>query len=224
LDGTYQVNNEYNEDIPVSLPAGRHLIEIRNVGGDWFYLDWVRLVNVLPSRYAGGWEPSPVAVGVRAEKETLLYVVSPQVNFPANATNATIEPLIGASLRVRHLPAGRYQAFWSEPRTAVAVGETTGRSDGVELVLPLPPFTEDLAGRLLTAADFGFTPPLAPAPRRFQTSLYGEPGHHYRVEISDQLTAWTPWLTLTNLAGAVSLEDSSPTNLSRRFYRARLAE
>ena len=37
-DGQYAVNNEYNEDITIPLPAGRNVIEISNPGGDWFLL------------------------------------------------------------------------------------------------------------------------------------------------------------------------------------------
>ena len=32
LDGLNEVNNEYNLDIPLNLPAGKHLIEITNTG------------------------------------------------------------------------------------------------------------------------------------------------------------------------------------------------
>src|SRR5437762_4008810 len=45
LDGGYQVNNEYNVDIPVNLPPGNHLVEIRNPGGDWLYLDCAREIR-----------------------------------------------------------------------------------------------------------------------------------------------------------------------------------
>jgi hypothetical protein len=79
-DGGSQVNNEYNEDFTVELPKGRQLIEVRNTGQDWFYLDWLRVENALPAEYADAWKPSPIATGLRGETESLLYVVSPHVN------------------------------------------------------------------------------------------------------------------------------------------------
>lgn len=45
-DGQYEVNGEYDEDIALALPAGKHLIEVRNAGADWFNLDWARTSTV----------------------------------------------------------------------------------------------------------------------------------------------------------------------------------
>ena len=98
LDGGYAVNNEYNVDIPANLPAGNHLVEIRNGGGDWFYLDWVGLEQVLRATYPGGWEPSPAAIGLQGDRESLLYVVAPDASYPAGATNVTLPLQQGKSL------------------------------------------------------------------------------------------------------------------------------
>lgn len=90
LDGTYAVDEEYNTNITVNLPAGKHVITITNAGGDWFYLDWVQLNQVLPSTYTGNWQPSQQAIGLRGTHEALLYVVSPNAAFPAGGTTATL--------------------------------------------------------------------------------------------------------------------------------------
>lgn len=147
-DGGSEVNQEYNEDIVVELPGGRRSLEVRNAGADWFNLDWVRLENVLPAAYPGGWKPSPIAVGLRGERQALVYVVNPRASFPANATNAVVAPWPGATLEIRGLPAGRHQAAWFEPASARRLGETVGDSRGGWLTLPLPGFAEDLAGRI----------------------------------------------------------------------------
>jgi hypothetical protein len=75
LDGAYDVDEEYNTDISVNLPAGKHIITITNAGNDWFYLDWVQLNQVLPATYAANWQPSSEAIGMRGSHESLLYVV-----------------------------------------------------------------------------------------------------------------------------------------------------
>ncbi len=221
LDGTWQVNNEYNEDIPVNLPAGKHTIVIRNTGGDWFYLDWVRLENVLPSSYAPDWQPSPPAIGLRGDTEMLIYAVNPLVNFPANATNAAVEPSHGASLSLTNLPAGHYRAQWFDPKSARPVGETSGTSDGTLLVLPLPDFTEDLAGRLTTFREFSLAAPAVTNDGHFRTALVGEAGQSYSIEATGDFQAWS---VLTNCVGAtnpVPVIDPAPM-AGARFYRARL--
>jgi hypothetical protein len=224
LDGSWNVNNEYNQDIPVDLPAGKHLVEIKNAGSDWFYLDWVRLENVLPSQYPGGWQPSPAAVGIRGEGETLVYVVSPQVNYPANATNQVVEPLRGASLVLQNLPAGRYQARWFSPVNGQPMGTSSGVSDGTLLNLPLPEFTEDAAGRLQWVKDFGFQSPLLNGDGSFQTVLTGEAGQVYSLERSTDLRIWEPLVTVTNQGGSVSALDLGAKGFNQLFYRAQLAE
>lgn len=222
-DGQWVVNNEYNEDIAVDLPAGRHLIEIRNGGGDWFYLDWVRLENILPAAYAGGWQPSPVAVGLRRERHALVYVVSPRASWPANATNAVLEPWSGSELRLRGLPSGQYRAVWFEPKTAQRVAETVGASDGAVLPLPLPPFIEDLAGRVEPVIPFALRTPRVTSDGHFVATLEGEPGRNYAVETSADLREWESWGQLSTQEGAAMLRDLL-TGHAARFYRARLGD
>jgi hypothetical protein len=221
-DGKYDVNNEYNQDFSVSLPAGKHVLEIKNRGGDWFCLDWVRLENVLPATYAGGWEPSPIATGLTGERETLLYVVSPEASFPANATSQTIELLRHGSVTVLGLAAGRYQAWWYDPRNANPAGETLGVSDGARMVLPLPEFREDVAGRMRLAKDFGLRSPVRQPGGTFEATLEGEFERTYRIERSDDLRAWSVLVTLTNHAPATAFSDSGAVGASRGYYRAKL--
>ncbi len=220
-DGTWQVNNEYNEDIPVDLAAGRHGIEVRNVGGDWFYLDWVRLENVLPATYANGWRPSPIAVGLRGEHATLLYVVNPGVSFPANATNAVIAPYRNEPVRIEGLPAGRYRAIWSDPKTAAKLGETSGTSDGTVLTLTLPAFTEDLAGRVERIGDFSFQSPRVEPGGQFTATIQGEPGQSCVIEATEDFANWQPLVALTNESGTVPFQESTAGH-DRRFYRSRI--
>jgi hypothetical protein len=223
-DGAWLVNDEYNEDIPVALPAGKHLIEIRNAGVDWFYLDWLRFEPVLRADYTGGWQPSPVAVGLRGEAETLVYVVSPQVNFPANATNQTVEPLRGARIILKNSPAGRYLAAWYDPQTAGKLGETGGVSDGLQLALPLPECIEDLAGHILSVKDFSLQSPTRLPDGSFQAVVAGEAGRNYRIEASADLAAWQSLVLLTNVAAEATFHDAAAADLGQRFYRARFEE
>jgi hypothetical protein len=69
LDGLNLVNNEYNLDIPLNLSPGKHLIEMANTASGWFFLDWVRLEQVLPAHYSSNWVPSPEAIGFSRNPE-----------------------------------------------------------------------------------------------------------------------------------------------------------
>ena len=222
-DGQWLVNNEYNEDIVVELPAGRRLVEIRNTGSDWFYLDWIRLKTVWPARYANDWRPSAVAVGLRGSRDSLIYVVNPRASFPANATNAVIEPFDGDAVRIESLPAGQYRALWHNPQTAARVGETEGTSDGALLILPLPELREDLAARLERVVAPAWQQPRATWDGAFAATLLGEPDQSYQVEISQNLESWLVWTNITSVSGEIEIADDTAVK-DRRFFRARLTD
>lgn len=149
IDGQYSVNNEYNIDIPVTLPSGRHRIEIVNPGGDWFFLDWVRMENLLPAEYANNWQPQPLAVGITNSTETLAYVVSPEANFPMNALTANLPLQTGTTITLLNWPTGNYRATWHSTLTGLPIGETNGITANGDLILSVPDFREDLAARII---------------------------------------------------------------------------
>jgi hypothetical protein len=222
-DGQWLVNNEYNEDIAVDLPTGRHLVQIHNLGADWFYLDWILLEAVWPAEYANDWRPSPIAVGLGSSSSSLIYVVNPRASYPANATNAVIEPFDGDALRIESLPAGQYRARWHHPQTAVQLSETSGTSDGALLTLPLPELREDLAARLERVVTPAWHHPHLTEEGGFAATLVGEAGRTYGVEVSHNLESWLAWTNLTNTAGEIDFHDDA-ASAELRFYRARLTD
>ena len=121
-DRGFLVNNEYNEDLVVDLPPGRQRVEIRNAGGDWFYLDWVRLEGVLPARYENDWRPSPAATGIRSGGEMLVHVVAPGFEYPAGATVTNPPPSMGAEIVVLGAPAGNYACVWFRTTDGLEAG------------------------------------------------------------------------------------------------------
>ena len=218
LDGGYTLDNEYNIDIPVSLPAGYHLVTITNTGNDWFYLDWVQLNQVLPATYSGNWQPSPGPVGLSGQHESLLYVVAPQVSFPANATNATLPVQHAQTVTLSNWPAGSFFAEWYDPATAASLGITQANSTNGSLSLPMPDYTEDLAAIVyppprLTPSGFSRT-------NGFQFRLDSETGGHYTIQKSTNLVSWATLSQITNITGTVYLADPFAGTNGRTFYRA----
>ena len=218
LDGGYNLNNEYSLDIPVALPAGKRLIEITNDGIDWFFLDWVRLEQVLPATYPGDWQPSPEAIALRGPRESLLYVVAPGASFPASATNASLPLQQGQTVILTNWPAGGFLAEWYDPATAAQLGLTVATSTNGSLTLPLPGFREDLAAIVyppprLTALGFSGS-------NGFQMRLDSETGGQYWLHKSADLSAWVPLFSVTNASGATVLT-VPPDGQPAAFFQAR---
>ena len=222
LDGGYAVDEEYNLDIPVSLPSGYHLITITNAGNDWFYLDWVQLNQVLPSTYAGNWQPSPSPIGLSGPHESLVYVVAPNVSFPANATTAALPVQHAQTLTLSNWPAGRFYAEWYDPATAASIGLTQADTAGNNLVITMPDFTEDLVA--IVYPQPRLTPVSFSATNGFQFRLDSETGGRYVIQKSANLVSWVPFLSLTNTTGTWFLADPSGDTNVRSFFRASKAD
>ena len=218
LDGGYGVNNEYNLDIPVNLRPGKRLIEIINAGMDWFYLDWVRLERVLPANYAVNWRPSPEAIGLRGAHESLLYVVAPGVSFPASATNVSLPLQAGQSVTLTNWPAGSYYAEWYDPALASRVGCTQATTTNNSLNLPLPAFSEDLAGIVYPPSRL--TAVANPADGLL-VRLDSETGGLYLIEQSLDLSNWNTLLAITNVQGSTNLAVGAAATNADTFFRAR---
>lgn len=216
LDGGYAVNNEYNLDIPVNLPAGKRLIEITNAGADWFYLDSVRLEQILPSNYSTNWQPSCEAIGLRGTHESLLYVVAPQLSFPAGATNASLPLQHLQTISLTNWMGGSFVADWYDPAGAASLGLTKSIATNGVLVLTLPDFTEDLAAVV-------YPPPVltvvAIASDSAQLRLDSETGGRYVIQRSGDLVNWFNWTNFTNLTGTLYWTQQFSGNTSS-FFRA----
>ena len=221
LDGGYSVDNEYNIDLAVNLPAGNRLIQITNAGDDWFYLDWVRVEQILPCSYPGNWQPSPDAIGQRGAHESLLYVIAPGVSFPANAANPALPLVHGQNLRLTNWPGGNWFTDWYDPATAARVSSTQTAATNGTLTLPLPDFREDLAGILYPPPVLRTLTPATPA--GFQFALDSETGGRYFIQESADLTHWSRFASLTNSLGTAWLSDPSAATNPRAFFRAQQA-
>jgi hypothetical protein len=222
LDGAYTLDNEYNLDIPINLPAGKRLIEITNAGNDWFFLDWVRLEQVLPATYVSGWLPSPDSIGLRGPHESLVYVVAPGAAFPSGATNVSLPLQSGQTVTLTNWPAGEFNAEWYDPSTGARIGSSQARTTNALLTLALPGIREDVAGIIYPPP--GLTALGLDGVGGFQMRLDSESGGHYAIEQSSDFTHWTPWRIVTNDLGVVQLTVPSVFANPRTFFRARQTE
>ena len=219
-DGKWDVNNEYNTDYSVNLTAGKHLIEVRNTGLDWFYLDWIRLENVQPSTYANNWTPSPVSIGVKSGAEALLYVVNPAANFPVNATTQTIPAMTNGIIKLNSWPVGNWTAIWNDAKTFAPIGKTTGTTTNSVLQLTVPNFSEDLAVRVIPENRAAITTPITQT--NFNVQLTFPAAAHSTIQSTADFSTWRTEAPLDFSTQVVSLpfHPAEPTE----FFRVITAE
>lgn len=219
LDGGYSVNNEYNLDIPVPIPAGKHLVEIANGGADWYYLDWVRLEGVMPAQYRDNWQPTPEPIGLRGARESLVYLVAPDAAYTGNSTNATLPLQHAKTLSLPDWPPGKYVADWHDPATGKRVAQSLLAATNGALTLQLPDYTEDLAAVIYPLPALA---PLSCEPGEgFKFRLTSETSGRYEIQKSNNLRDWTPLLSVTNRAGvSTNVDAAAASSPAATYYRA----
>jgi len=145
-------------------------------------------------------------------------VVAPGVSFSGSSTNAVLPRQHGQSLTLTNWPPGKYFADWSDPLTGTNAGSTQASTTNGTLTLPLPDFSEDLAGVVhppatLTALAIG------PAGTS-QFRLDSETGGNYLIQKSPDLLTWLDFVGVSNSTGTLSLSNSIAGAASQAFYRA----
>jgi hypothetical protein len=216
-DGKFDaLANEYNVDIPALIPSGKHLVELRNTGADWLFLDWVRVERLRPAAYPGDWVPALVSTGIRGTSESILYVASPAVNWPAGATNASPTVLSNRFVAATNWPAGRYGIRWYLTTNAAPVGDTLAESLQGRLRIPVPPFGEDLVG--VVVRQPGLQPPRLSPTGRLRSGVDADPGSRWELQQSSDLSQWRSLAPVLNQPAPVEVDLGLPQD-GTHFYR-----
>ena len=109
-------------------------------------------------------------------------------------------------------PGATAQRFWP---VTVSQGEIASGMD-VESARPSELLLE---GRTAQAANLS-AGSFNPATGAFELSLTGDIGARYKIEVSDDLRAWTKVNVITADSGTIRVTDSPSTPVPHRFYRA----
>jgi hypothetical protein len=142
----------FNKDCEVPLPAGRHTIEIANLGNDWLGLESVMLRRIKSSRYA---ELAVIAMHDPASGEVIAWFRDPASNYKSDADGA--EPRTIPSSRLA-LPLGsgapdrEYALQWWDTRAGKIEGRARAPSTGGVLHVQIPAVRRDVALRAVPVA------------------------------------------------------------------------
>ncbi len=105
----------FNRELSIDVPAGRHVIQLANVEGDWASLDSITLGGYRSSLY-----PDVHIYGTARAGEAVLWVQNAMSNWKTARDQTPIVPLRNLVVPVRDWPDGRYRVqFWDTQRGVV---------------------------------------------------------------------------------------------------------
>lgn len=133
----------YDEVVALPVPAGEHVLVLRNEGADWLRIDGFRLPGYLTE---GG--PPAQALAMTDGREAVLWVRNTLHWWRPVAESKTIPPVGPLRLTLPDLPAGRYRLEQWNTDTGEVV-KTFDLTLPRDKVIELPALAEDAALRVV---------------------------------------------------------------------------
>jgi hypothetical protein len=131
---------DYDKDLAIEVPAGKHLVELYNAGRDGITLD--RLT--LPA-YATRDRPNVRCCGLVGKGLALLWFQNGDHTLAALMDKRETVPVEGAKVTVPGIPASACAVEWWDTVTGVVTRTTQERATQAGLSLELPPLPADVA-------------------------------------------------------------------------------
>jgi hypothetical protein len=133
----------YDRDFGAEIPAGPHVVQVENAGGDWIQISGYRLTGYRSARY-----PEIRLLGLKSEKRAVLWIQDEKSDWAEALQGARPALWKGIAIRLQNLPKGRYRVTWWDTRRGVVLREDTTDSTGDRADLSPPPFERDVAADL----------------------------------------------------------------------------
>lgn len=130
---------DYDQDVVVDVPAGKHAVELFNAGTDGITIDRITLPNMPDD------QPPVRCLGLKGDGCMLLWVQNAGHTFAALLEKRSAEPVENARATVRGIPPGTYQVDWWDTTSGRVTHTTTVQATESGLPLDLPTLTTDVA-------------------------------------------------------------------------------
>ncbi len=134
--------SDYDEDVAIEVPAGRHTIQFANVEGDWLQVRSLRLPRYRSSRF-----PAVDVLGLGSEGQILLWIHNQESTWRTEYDGKVPSELKNVQVRVPAAGETWHVEWWNTTSGQVIRNDTATATNGV-LMLAVPDFRSDLAARV----------------------------------------------------------------------------
>ncbi len=134
--------SDYDEDVAIEVPAGRHVVTFSNTEGDWLQIRSLTLPRYRSSRF-----PKLDVVGLESERLLLLWLHNGESTWRTEYGGKSPAPL--KSLRAS-VPAasGSWRVEWWDTFSGEVVRREVIQSASGRLSLAVPDLSRDIAARV----------------------------------------------------------------------------
>jgi hypothetical protein len=134
--------SDYDEDIPLDIPAGKHDIVIANADGDWLQIRSLTLPAYRSSRY-----PDVNVLGLQSKNLLLLWVHNRESTWRTAYDGRQPTELKSLRISVPSPADGTWRVEWWDTFKGAVLRRDTARAKDGRLLLTPPDFARDLAVR-----------------------------------------------------------------------------
>jgi hypothetical protein len=134
--------SDYDEEITISLPAGRHDVAFANADGDWLQIRSLRLSHYRSSRY-----PTVDALGLASDQQLLLWFHNQDSNWRTEYEGRKPTVLDGLQASVP-ATSGTWQVEWWNTSSGEIRRIDTATPEHGALRFRIPDFSSDIAARV----------------------------------------------------------------------------
>lgn len=131
---------DYQQDIALAIPRGKHTLELYNAGKDGITVDRISL-----PAYVTDERPGVRCCGLVGKCEALLWLQNREHDLPAVLEKREVGMVADVRLTVAAIPAGRCRVEWWDTRCGSVVRTTEEQASADGLSLALPPLRTDVA-------------------------------------------------------------------------------
>jgi hypothetical protein len=142
--GLYQA--VINKDYSLEVPAGKHTIELKNVGGDWVSIASVTFAGAKSSRYA---DLDLFALQDASCGETIAWLRNQESGWYNDLQGKAPRTIDGATIKIPVKQPGEYKVQWWDTRTGEVIREDRVTDTDGALRLQIPRVERDIALRAI---------------------------------------------------------------------------
>jgi hypothetical protein len=135
--------SDYDEKIPIEVPAGRHELTLANIDGDWLQIRGLTLPSYQSNRH-----PEVDALGLTADDAMIIWVHNRKSTWRTAFDGETPEPQDKLTLSIPTTSNGSWQVEWWDTFKGVVLQTDQAKAESGVLRLTPPSFDRDLAARL----------------------------------------------------------------------------